>query len=261
MRTRIITAALFIPVTLLLLLYSPLIAWISLAAIAVISLLELRSMFSRIELTLVMPLLLIYAGANLLIHPDHWDLPFFIATLAAYLLSIFCYAVLHYPGFSFGSLGANVVAAIYPLPLILCAIQLRFGGEGHLAVLLALMLTWGYDSFAFFGGSFWGRHFIFPELSPKKSAEGVFCGLLGSIVAEALFRYFFSLPIPLPFGLLAILAGLMAQIGDLIASLLKRYAGVKDSGNLFPGHGGILDRFDAFFCVVSLVTLVFYLGG
>ena len=117
---------------------------------------------------------------------------------------------------------------------------------GTLLVYFVLILTWSYDSVAYLVGSLVGRHKLFPRISPSKTTEGTLAGLLGSVAAALISRATF---VPfLSYGhaiVLGFLIGVVAQIGDLAESMIKRSTGAKDSSNLIPGHGGILDRFDS----------------
>lgn len=111
---------------------------------------------------------------------------------------------------------------------------------------LVVIAIWVGDSLAFLGGRRFGRRRLAPRISPGKTIEGSLTGLLGSALSALLCAALFGLSLP-AVGALAIGAGLgiTGQLGDLIESLLKRLAGVKDSGTLIPGHGGLLDRIDA----------------
>jgi phosphatidate cytidylyltransferase len=121
--------------------------------------------------------------------------------------------------------------------------QLPHGGAW---VLLSMFLAWLSDTFAYFAGVFFGKHKLYPKLSPKKTVEGSLGGLLGSVVgALALSATLLPELRTLDAVLLAIVAGALGQAGDLFESLLKRSTGVKDSGAILPGHGGLLDRVDA----------------
>ena len=119
--------------------------------------------------------------------------------------------------------------------------------------LLVLLGVWGFDAAAFFTGHYFGRHKLAPRISPNKTWEGAVGGLVLSITAALLFT---SIPLGLPWYLailLGLLVGVAAVVGDLAESLIKRQAHVKDSGNIMPGHGGMLDRIDSLLFVVIVV--------
>ena len=131
-------------------------------------------------------------------------------------------------------------------------------GAGFAVVAFPLAVTWINDTFAYFGGRKFGKHKLIPRVSPGKTREGTIAGLIGSILTAYLYGHFvFELWLGLPFGLVAgLIGGVLlsagAVIGDLAESLLKREAGVKDSGTLLPGHGGVLDRFDALYFTLPI---------
>ena len=110
--------------------------------------------------------------------------------------------------------------------------------------LFYLFLVWGNDVFAYLVGISIGRHKMCPRLSPKKSWEGFFGGVLGSLAMGVLGAYVVEGNYLVWLGL-ALVVSLSSVVGDLVESMFKRDAGVKDSGNFIPGHGGMLDRFDA----------------
>jgi len=119
---------------------------------------------------------------------------------------------------------------------------------GRAWVFLALFATFGSDTAAFFVGRALGRHRLAPRISPAKTWEGAIAGLLGAIIISLLFTLPTPLQLPLSYGqavLLGILVSIFGQIGDLVESLLKRHTGVKESGSMMPGHGGVLDRMDS----------------
>jgi phosphatidate cytidylyltransferase len=129
-----------------------------------------------------------------------------------------------------------------------------------------MTLTWMGDTFAYFGGRAFGRHKLIPAVSPAKTVEGALSGVIGTTIVGALYAHFIFgawLGVPVSAGigaLIGLVVSPIAQIGDLAESLLKREAGVKDSGTLLPGHGGVLDRFDALFFSIPvtywLLTMV-----
>lgn len=113
-------------------------------------------------------------------------------------------------------------------------------------VFLSMMLAWLSDTGAYFAGKFFGKHKLYPKLSPKKTVEGALGGLAGSAVGATIAHAWLIPGFPIGQALaLALAAGALGQAGDLFESLVKRSTGVKDSGAVLPGHGGLLDRVDA----------------
>jgi phosphatidate cytidylyltransferase len=113
---------------------------------------------------------------------------------------------------------------------------------------LALFVTFGSDTAAYFIGKAIGRHKLAPKISPGKTWEGAIAGVFGAVIVSFLFTLNTPLQLPLSYWqaiLLGVLVSVFGQLGDLAESLLKRNFGVKDSGNLMPGHGGLLDRMDS----------------
>ncbi|WP_126579394.1 phosphatidate cytidylyltransferase [Tengunoibacter tsumagoiensis] len=128
-------------------------------------------------------------------------------------------------------------------------------------LLLTLLGVWGFDGAAFFAGRYLGRHKLAPRISPAKSWEGVFGGFIVPIIAAFLFTV---LPLGVPWYLailLGLFIGVAAVIGDLSESLIKRQTHVKDSGQIMPGHGGMLDRIDSLLFAVIVVYLFAQLIG
>jgi phosphatidate cytidylyltransferase len=125
-------------------------------------------------------------------------------------------------------------------------------GVGPLLLLFVLVLIWVGDTVAYFVGRTIGRHPLAPHLSPKKTWEGTLASLAGSLLVGALFSRWLNIPLHDLLGM-AVAGNVSGQIGDLLESAYKRSAGVKDSGSLLPGHGGILDRIDALILAIPVV--------
>ena len=144
------------------------------------------------------------------------------------------------------------------VPLALLAVMRRDqpGNDGPGYVVLCLLFAWFADTGGYFAGRFLGRHKLYEAVSPKKTVEGAVGGLaaamLGGALAHAWFLPSLSLAHALPLAAVAAAAG---QAGDLGESLLKRATGVKDSGGILPGHGGILDRIDALLVTATVTSL------
>jgi phosphatidate cytidylyltransferase len=122
-------------------------------------------------------------------------------------------------------------------------------------LLSIFLLIWTFDSFAYISGSLFGKHKILPKVSPKKSWEGFFGGLIISIVLGLLLQYFWGIMIPLEWVGLSLIVAVFGTFGDFMESQLKRMANVKDSGNIMPGHGGLFDRFDSFLMIMPFATV------
>ena len=136
------------------------------------------------------------------------------------------------------------------------------GWEGALLSVGVCASLWLSDSFAYMVGSRSGKHKMAPKISPKKSWEGFFGGLAGSIVVWLILWSTDLYDLDIWFAIMCgIVVSIMGVFGDLIESRIKRGAGVKDSGNLIPGHGGMLDRSDSLIIGVITAYLMLHLGG
>ncbi len=131
---------------------------------------------------------------------------------------------------------------------------------GHLFLLTLFACTWACDVAAYLVGSRWGKTPLCDKVSPRKTWEGFGGGAVASLLCAGFLAFVFEFP-PLPLLLLGLLCGLAGQLGDLGESVLKREAGVKDSGHLIPGHGGFLDRFDSLLVNATLAFLIFEVIG
>lgn len=138
----------------------------------------------------------------------------------------------------------------------LAALRLRGEPYGAGYVILALALAWLSDTGGYFAGRFLGKRKLYPKVSPKKTIAGAVGGVLGGTLGALAFRYFLVPTLPLVDGIvLFLVASFLGQLGDLGESVLKRSVGVKDSGGIVPGHGGMLDRIDAAVITSPLVLL------
>ncbi len=132
---------------------------------------------------------------------------------------------------------------------------------GQHSLMLVLLMVWGTDTFAYFGGKRFGKVKLAPSISPGKTREGVVSGVLVAMLVTVIYTHFFIIPLSsftqmLVLLFVSMLVALISVVGDLSESKLKRAAGLKDSGNLIPGHGGILDRIDGL--MAGIVVYAFY---
>ncbi|MBI4181069.1 MAG: phosphatidate cytidylyltransferase [Chloroflexi bacterium] len=137
-------------------------------------------------------------------------------------------------------------------------VALKGLNDGRNWILLVMFTTFASDTAAFFIGRTWGRHQLAPNISPKKTWEGAIAGAIGAIIVSLLFLLPTPLNLPMNWAqaiLLGLIASVFGQLGDMVESLFKRNMGAKDSGNLLPGHGGVLDRIDS---IVFTGVVVYY---
>lgn len=147
---------------------------------------------------------------------------------------------------------------IYCTWLPLHMISLRLLPQGSWMLMSVFIMVWVCDSGAYFTGYFLGKHKMAPHLSPKKTVEGGVGGVLLTVVAALIIQRFLPIaPNMLNAVIVALLVAFGAIVGDLFESYLKRSFGVKDSGNILPGHGGFADRFDSFLMVAPLCFYYF----
>ncbi len=141
------------------------------------------------------------------------------------------------------------------IPFVLM-LHISMAGEYEpLRILSIFILMWSFDSFAYLTGSWLGKHKMAERISPKKSWEGFAGGLISTVLISLLISHFWDNGESTRWIIIALITGIFGTFGDLLESRLKRQAGIKDSGNIIPGHGGILDRFDAILLVVPVVYL------
>ncbi len=152
--------------------------------------------------------------------------------------------------------GMMALGVAYCAGLLPYLYRVRVLEAGLGLALSALFCTWAADTGAYFAGRFLGKHPLYPKVSPKKTVEGLLGGLVAAVAAAFAFRAVFHIPIgPIDAVAIGAIAALFGTAGDLCESLLKRSVGAKDSSTLIPGHGGVLDRFDAVMFVAPAVYL------
>jgi phosphatidate cytidylyltransferase len=152
--------------------------------------------------------------------------------------------------------GLAVLGVVYPGLLLSSLARLRQLDDGNWWIILALTVTWLNDTSAYFAGRFFGKHKLYPRISPSKTWEGAAGGTIGSIAGALIVQHFWIPALP-PWGAAIVGAGaaVLGPLGDLSESMLKRAFGAKDSGRLLPGHGGFLDRLDALLFNAPFVLL------
>lgn len=190
-------------------------------------------------------------------------------TMAVFILALFGVMLTKHKRIKFEHLAMCGSAAVIIPAALSCVLLFRYSGDpanrslGVFLILYVLFCAWFGDSGAYFVGTFLGKHKLCPNISPKKTVEGFIGGIItvGIVVTITALIFDFlvfddiriNYPVVIIVGMIASVFGVL---GDLSASVIKREYGVKDFGNLFPGHGGVLDRFDSVLFVAPFVYLI-----
>lgn len=271
MKTRIITGAVMAAVGIPLLWFSEYFIYpfvVSLCAFgAMLELLRALGVHDRYLLSVpayAIALLLpfgAYIWIKLTANPVKDYLLFAALCFVVYLLYLMFVAVLAQGEITFSSVASTFGAAFYISCAFLSLVVLRYLSHGLACLILVFICAWVCDMAAYFVGSMLGKHKLVERLSPKKTVEGS----IGGIVVTALVCVLYGVILTHAFSMTAsylllavcgVLLSVVSQIGDLFASLIKRERGIKDYGRIFPGHGGILDRFDSIVAVAPVLMTV-----
>ena len=181
--------------------------------------------------------------------------------LFAYLIYLFFFAV-----FMKGTLPYSKITEVFAsVTYVVCSFTalsvIRYMPNGIWNLSLVLFAAWGSDVFAYFTGFFFGKHKLIPEISPKKTIEGSIGGIVMATVCFLVFGLILDkatsvVPNYIVLAISGLILSVISQLGDLIASLIKREHGVKDYGKLLPGHGGVMDRFDSVLAVTTVLMII-----
>ena len=257
--TRVLTALVLMPVVIAIVLFTP--TWVVADAVGIITILALWEFFNLGDAIGHRAYRLWTIFCSLLLTVPWFATRVFTATV--FFLFVLGLAVLTL--FTRRPLVESLPSAgVSSSALLLVAFPLSFASrlhalpvEGPRLLLFALVITWAADTVAYFAGRSFGKHALAPHISPKKTWEGSIAGLFGSLLIAYAFHFWLTIPLAHLLAM-ATLGNVAGQLGDLLESACKRSAGVKDSGGLLPGHGGMLDRIDAL--ILCIPVIWFYLA-
>ncbi len=184
--------------------------------------------------------------------------------IAILIVSMLIVNVFSYPLYRIADIAVTLFGVLYVGLLLGLIIPIRELENGLFWVILVFICAWGSDTCAYFAGRFLGKRKLAPSLSPKKTVEGAVGGVIGAGLFVFLFAkgvmYYELMEFTVDWLIILTVVGgvgaILSQIGDLAASSIKRSVDVKDFGSLFPGHGGVLDRFDSVLLVTPLIYFV-----
>ncbi|HDA0905634.1 TPA: phosphatidate cytidylyltransferase [Staphylococcus aureus] len=256
MKVRTLTAIIALIVFLPILLKGALVLMIFANILALIALKELLNM-NMIKFVSV-PGLISAVGLIIIMLPQHagpWVQVIQLKSLIAMSFIVLSYTVLSKNRFSFMDAAFCLMSVAYVGIGFMFFYETR--SEGLHYILYAFLIVWLTDTGAYLFGKMMGKHKLWPVISPNKTIEGFIGGLFCSLIVPLAMLYFvdFNMNVWILLGVTLILS-LFGQLGDLVESGFKRHFGVKDSGRILPGHGGILDRFDSFMFVLPLLNIL-----
>ncbi|MGB8324719.1 MAG: phosphatidate cytidylyltransferase [Candidatus Acidiferrum sp.] len=266
---RVLTALVLIPFVVSIVLFTP--TWVVAVAVALITILALWEYFALGDAigqrayrnwTVFCALLLVFFQwrESYDVRASYFVFPWTTFIAPTFDISIFVLGIAVLTLFTRRPLVESLPAAgISSSALLLVAFPLSFAvpmhsspWQGRRLLLFALVITWAADTTAYFVGRAIGKHPLAPHISPKKTWEGSIGSMVGSLLVAYAFSFWIKIPLPHLLAMAAI-GNVAGQMGDLLESAYKRSAGVKDSGALLPGHGGILDRIDALILCIPVI--------
>jgi phosphatidate cytidylyltransferase len=229
--------------------------------VAAISIIALYELFSAVEGIKDTPLpWLGYIYAVFIAFGNYADPSLITISMYAFLFILFIALIIFHKNVSFIQVGLVFFFVVYICYFLSHIIYTRGLVFGNVLVWLIFAGAWMTDTFAYFVGINLGKHKLMPEISPKKTIEGAIGGILGCGLSFLLFGFVVSY-----FGklgvnyynlfILGILCAIISEVGDLAASSIKRHYEIKDFGNIMPGHGGVMDRFDS---IIFVAPVVYY---
>ena len=273
MKTRIITAivaiAIFVPICI----FSDYIVFpIAMAILSAVAVNEMaRCLGFNKKLVLTIPMYLIAMTFPVLrFFPIKQSYFFMLAMISVFFMLIYCltYVMLRKNQDRINDVITFYGLFVYIVGCFSSIVCVRYMAYGKYIYLLIFLGAWVCDTFAYFTGKFLGKHKLIPEISPKKTIEGSIGGIVFTIIAFVVYGLIvnnnFGDKIQISYVLLVILglaSSIISQIGDLVASSIKRQYEIKDYGRLFPGHGGVLDRFDSVMLVAPVTYIVFLIAS
>jgi len=263
LRSRILVAVIGVPVLVWVVLFAPSIVMaLALCALAGIGAWELQKCVNGGARSGRESLGVLFSAWAVWVYykRPEWIAIFF--TLSAVL--IFALAVFEGGAIKFREIAAILLGGVFISYSFAGFLRIEAMGVHRAYLLLPFILSFACDTFAYFTGLTLGKHKLAPKVSPKKTVEGSVGGIAGNLVCGLLFAYVMDRWFQAGIGywqmaLLALLCGVVAQIGDLSFSLIKREFGIKDYGHLFLEHGGVLDRFDSVLFVTPVIEAVLIL--
>ncbi|SCY12843.1 phosphatidate cytidylyltransferase [Alkaliphilus peptidifermentans] len=254
MLKRVVSGIVGIPLLIGIILYGGPLIYISVMAISLIGIYEF---YLAVENKGINPVRWIgYVLTIAILSQFYFDINISQFTLFSLVIAIILISIILLLKPQYNILDASATLyGIFYVSILLGHIILISNHENSIAIWLVFITAWGTDTFAYFTGVFFGKKKLCPSISPKKTVVGAIGGISGSMLISGLFAYFFLNNNVFLVMMIGFIGSILSQTGDLTASVIKRYVGIKDFGALIPGHGGVLDRFDS---ILFTAPVIYY---
>ncbi len=259
-KTRLLSGIVLVVLALIFIIHGGALLLVVLGIVSIIGLFELYRVFGVQKNVGIAG----YAASVVYFLNIYFDfLPDVMLLIMLFLIVCMCFFVFGYPRFSAAQIMSAFFGFFYVSVMLSCIYLTRCLDNGNYLVWLIFLSAWGCDTSAYCFGMLFGKHKMTPNLSPKKSVEGAVGGVAGAFVLTIIYGFIFrngmgaGVSYIMWMALVAACGALIAMVGDLAASAIKRNYDIKDFGKLIPGHGGILDRFDS---VIFVSPVIYFLS-
>lgn len=257
MLQRIITGVLGIIPVILILISNEIVVHI---AVALISLYALHEMYSAVGINKKVPVYVLSILFSAIFLALGFDFDYIAPLLFLCVVVLLICVVFNHQNIKITDISTAFFMIFYIVFAMTHIIMVRKAPFGNINIILIFLGAFATDTFAYFVGVTMGKHKLCPEISPKKTIEGAVGGVLGAVICFLIMGYIVDVYIDLHVNylymiILSLLCAILSELGDLAASIIKRQYGIKDFGNILPGHGGIMDRLDS---IIFIAPLIYY---
>ena len=255
MKVRIISALVLLPIFFFVIIYGGLVTKLAVLIVALISIKEFTNAFAASGIKPTNAIL--YIITILFLVPS-WQNIWSVLPVLLFILVAGESILLIFGKKTVEDISVSILTFVYITVALSSVIVVREASFDFIWYIF--IFAWATDTCAYFAGFAFGKHKLMPKVSPKKTIEGAIGGIIGCIIISTVYAYFVHPEYILLIGVSALIGSVISQAGDLFASSFKRKLGVKDYGNLIPGHGGMLDRIDSIIFTAPFTYIVMFIA-
>jgi len=256
LKVRIISALVLLPIFFFVIIYGGLVTKLAVLLLALISIKEFTNAFAKSG---IKPTNIILYILTILFLIPSWENTWSVLPVLLFLLVVGESVLLIFGKKTVEDISVSILTFVYITVALSSVIVVRDVSFDFIWYIF--IFAWATDTCAYFSGFAFGKHKLMPKVSPKKTIEGAVGGVVGCILISTIYAYFVHPEHVMFIGVSALVGSIISQVGDLFASSFKRKLGVKDYGNLIPGHGGMLDRIDSIIFTAPFTYIVMFIAN